>query len=110
SLRPLLGASKAGLSALVLGNGGAARAVTYVLGKLGIAHQVASRQFTSQNTLTYADLDVGMIEQHSLLINTTPLGMYPHVDQAPPLPYEALNSKHLLYDLIYNPEQTLFMR
>lgn len=93
--------------ALILGNGGATRAVKFVLDKLGIAYQIVSRQ---ENFLNYQDLDDKIINAHHLIINTTPLGMSPHVDKCPDIPYAALTSDHILYDLIYNPEETLFLK
>jgi shikimate dehydrogenase len=60
--------------------------------------------------LSYEEVTEKLLETHTLLINTTPLGMYPNITEAPPLPYEALTSHHYLYDLVYNPEQTLFLQ
>lgn len=93
--------------ALVLGTGGASRAVIFVLDKLGISYSYASRQ--ASNSIRYEDLTPAIITQHTLIINTTPLGMYPHVDDYPLLPYNAIGEKHLLYDLIYNPAETKFL-
>lgn len=95
--------------ALVLGTGGAAKAVLYVLAQLGIEAQVVSRTKTEQ-TISYADVDASLLETHKLVINTSPVGMYPQVNEAPSLPYEVLEPQHLLFDLIYNPEQTLFLK
>ncbi len=95
--------------ALVLGTGGAAKAVMYVLEELGIAYTLVSRT-AADGVVTYASLDAAMMAAHTLIVNTSPLGMYPDVDKAPPLPYECLSSQHLLYDLIYNPEKTLFLQ
>lgn len=95
--------------ALVLGSGGAAKAVNYVLDKLGIERRSVSRNKT-ENTLTYQDLTEEIIKQHTLIINTTPLGMSPNEDYAPPIPYNNLTEQHLLYDLIYNPSETKFLR
>jgi shikimate dehydrogenase len=96
--------------ALVLGNGGATEAVVYVLKKLGITFEIVSREIHDRSTLTYQALTGDMVSDHLLIINTTPLGMYPRVDECPPLPYEALTPQHYLFDLIYNPERTLFLR
>lgn len=94
--------------ALILGTGGSSKAVAYVLKQLGIMYQFVSR--TKQgDCLTYEELTTGVIEQNKLIINTTSQGMYPNVDSAPALPYEAITSQHLLYDLIYNPEETVFL-
>jgi shikimate dehydrogenase len=95
--------------ALVLGTGGAAKAVGYVLGKLGIGYRFVSRK-TSNENLPYKDVDGPLLQSHTLLINTTPMGMYPKTDECPPLPYETLTARHYLFDLVYNPERTLFLR
>lgn len=106
SLMPLLG--RGHKRALVLGTGGAAKAVTYVLDKLNIPFLQVSRT-KSKNTVTYDDVDTALIELHKIIINTTPLGMYPNVEAMPPLPYAAVGAGHLLYDLIYNPGETAFL-
>lgn len=95
--------------ALVLGDGGAARAVKYVLESLGINFKVVTRKPFPGNLL-FSDLQPHHVKQHTLIINTTPLGMVPDIDECPPIPYEALTEEHLLYDLIYNPEKTLFLK
>ncbi|MEM1327356.1 MAG: shikimate dehydrogenase [Bacteroidota bacterium] len=97
------------LRALVLGNGGAAQAVYYVLDKLNIPYQKVSRS-RQKGDLIYSDINEGVILGHSLIINTTPLGMSPHINTAPDLPYHALHAGHYLYDLVYNPEETLFLQ
>lgn len=94
--------------ALVLGTGGAAKAVHYVLRKKGISYLEVSRH-ANENTITYNDIDQKLLSSHTLIINTTPLGMYPHVDEAPMLPYELLTTQHYLYDLVYNPARTKFL-
>jgi len=94
--------------ALILGTGGASRAVVYVLKQLGIPFQKVSR-YKSAGVLVYEELTPERIAQHTLIINTTPLGMYPNVHAAPPIPYEYIGQQHLLYDLIYNPEETEFL-
>jgi shikimate dehydrogenase len=101
--------------ALVLGTGGAAKAVEYVLRKLGIGYRRVSRSpgpglNDYGGDLGYGDVTAELLDSATLIINTTPVGMYPRVDECPPLPYEALTSRHYLYDLIYNPERTLFLR
>ncbi|MEE9439607.1 MAG: shikimate dehydrogenase [Saprospiraceae bacterium] len=105
SLLKLLGNAKIE-SALILGTGGAAKAVQFVLKKLSINYQIVSRK---ASYLNYKDLQKQDIIKSQLIINTTPLGMYPHVDKCPDIPYEYLSSKHFLYDLVYNPEKTLFL-
>jgi shikimate dehydrogenase len=95
--------------ALILGTGGAAKAVEFVLQKLEIDFNYVSRK-PSVNNYSYNQLTPGIITDHSLIINTTPLGLYPAVNEAPPIPYEALTANHYLFDLVYNPEKTLFLR
>lgn len=95
--------------ALVLGSGGSSKAIQYALSNLGIENKIVSRN-PSENKLSYNDLDRKLLEEHTVIINTTPLGMFPNVDVAPELDYSLLGSKHLLYDLVYNPEETLFLR
>ena len=95
-------------SALVLGSGGASKAITYALGQLGIEYQVVSRNPVSPN-LGYNDLNPELIRKHTVLINTTPLGMFPDTESFPQIPYEGITPGHLLYDLTYNPERTQFL-
>lgn len=95
--------------ALVLGTGGAAKAVHYVLRKKGIDFLEVSRT-PKTDCLTYAAITNEVLSSYTLVINTTPLGMYPDVDQAPDLPYDALTKKHYLYDLVYNPSKTKFLQ
>jgi shikimate dehydrogenase len=95
--------------ALVLGTGGASKAVMYVLDKLGIPGQYVSRN-KAQGVFAYHDLTDEIISTHTLIINTSPLGMYPYSDVAPSIPYTAISRDHLLYDLIYNPPVTHFMQ
>ncbi|PHN06347.1 shikimate dehydrogenase family protein [Flavilitoribacter nigricans] len=96
-------------AALILGTGGAAKAVEYVMDKLGIASHYVSRS-AGAGQLTYSDLDQSTIEEHHLIINTTPLGMSPNVDTFPPIPYQYAGTKHLFFDLVYNPEETAFLK
>ena len=98
-----------GLKALVLGNGGAAKAVFAALEDIQISYQIVSRQKTA-STISYEDLTKDVIASHHLIINTSPVGTYPKVDECPAIPYEWLNEKHLLYDLVYNPAETLFLK
>ena len=95
--------------ALVLGTGGSAKAVEFVLKKLNIDHRYVSRKASGEK-LSYEQLTPSIIEECNLIINTTPLGMFPDIAMAPSIPYEALTSKHFLFDLIYNPEKTLFLQ
>lgn len=95
-------------SALVLGSGGASLAVQFVLKKLHLPFQVVSRK--KENTfLSYDVLTPEIIQQKKIIVNTTPLGMYPATENAPPVPYGAISSHHLLYDLVYNPSLTKFL-
>ena len=108
SLVPLLNSDHQ--KALVLGSGGAAEAVIFVLKNLGIEYNIVSRHLHDDSTLTYADLSSDVIHENTIIINTTPLGMYPNIDEFPNIPYEYLTPQHLLYDLIYNPEKTQFLK
>jgi shikimate dehydrogenase len=94
--------------ALIFGTGGAAAAVEWVLKKLGIAYQLVSRT-ESEGCIPYTSLSPAIIATHTLLINTSPVGMYPNVNEALNLPYEAITVQHHLYDLVYNPAQTKFL-
>ncbi|MBE7176883.1 MAG: shikimate dehydrogenase [Mucilaginibacter polytrichastri] len=106
SLKPLL--KKSYKRALVLGNGGAARAVKYVLKKLGLDYTVVTRRH-NPGTIDFGDLTREHMESHQVIINTTPLGTSPDIKRFPPIPYEYLTPGHLLYDLVYNPEVTAFL-
>ncbi len=96
--------------ALILGNGGAAEAVKFVLAQLGIEYKIVSRKLHNGSHLTYPDLGEDIIKEHLLIINTTPLGTYPKVDDCPDIPYHHLTMQHYLFDLVYNPEKTLFLQ
>lgn len=95
--------------ALILGAGGATLAVKYALDKLGIKHHTVSRDL-EKGDFTYDDLNLAIIRSHQIIINTTPLGMHPNENDAPQIPYEFITSKHLAFDLIYNPAETLFLK
>lgn len=95
--------------ALVFGTGGASKAVVFVLEELGIGYQLVSRKALS-GILTYQDISPEIIREYPVLINTTPVGMSPYQDGCIPIPYEAITTQHLAYDLIYNPEETLFLK
>lgn len=95
--------------ALVLGTGGASKAVIVALQDIGVDYRYVSRK-ASGCTLGYEDLTTELIAEHLLIINTTPLGMSPNTDQCPSIPYEAIGQDHRLYDLVYNPSETLFMK
>lgn len=97
------------LKALILGTGGASKAVAAALADSSIMFEYVSRS-EAKAGFTYADLNAQIISDHKLIINTTPAGMYPDTNTCPELPYEGLTSGHFLYDLVYNPENTLFMQ
>lgn len=107
SLKPLLRAHHK--KALVLGTGGSSKAVVYALQQLGLGVTQVSR--TPQvGQITYNDLDQDVIATHQVIVNTTPLGMFPKINEAPDIPYQLLTADHLLYDLVYNPAETLFIQ
>jgi len=105
-IQPIINES---MQALVLGSGGASKAVCYALEKMNIEYQVVSRD-PACNQVSYHALDERIINGHLLIINTTPLGMFPKVNSFPDIPFEFITDDHILYDLIYNPEQTEFLK
>jgi shikimate dehydrogenase len=107
SLKPLLRPHHT--KAVVLGTGGAAKAVCWVLKKLKIEFKIVSRK-GGNGYLSYDDLNETIIRDYPLIINTTPLGMQPNINTKPSLPYESITEKHLCYDLVYNPERTSFLK
>lgn len=94
--------------ALILGTGGASKAVQYVLNELGIKNTYVSRS-KKDGQYTYDGLDQHIIEENTLIINCTPLGTFPNIHDKPEIPYDHIGKQHLLYDLIYNPEKTSFL-
>jgi len=97
--------------ALILGTGGAAAAVEFVLGKLQIPYSFVSRAANpGKNMLGYDDITAEILQQYPIIINCTPLGTYPKTDEAPPIPYDALTANHYLFDLVYNPPLTKFLQ
>ena len=106
SIRPYLKPSHR--KALILGTGGASKAIGYVLQKCGLETQLVSRT-SSANQLSYEELLPEHLEEYTVIVNCTPLGMYPAIDGFPPIPYEAIGSGHLLYDVVYKPEETVFL-
>ncbi|WP_378187165.1 shikimate dehydrogenase family protein [Aquimarina sp. W85] len=96
------------LNALILGTGGASKAVKYALQTLRIPYSTVSRK-PSATQLSYSDINKDLLIHNQLIINTTPLGTYPEINQSPNLPYNYITSNHILYDLIYNPERTSFL-
>ena len=107
--RSLEGVTLEGAKALVLGTGGASKAVQYVLRTSGAEVKVVSRTEGSAE-LTYNDLSEELIADTDIIVNTTPLGMHPNTDSAPALPYSALSAKHTLFDCVYNPRLTKFLQ
>ncbi|MDE6578547.1 MAG: shikimate dehydrogenase [Muribaculaceae bacterium] len=94
---------------LVLGTGGASKAVVFVLSQLGLEVTLVSRKH-SDKAISYEDLTPEIISENKLIVNTTPLGMWPEIDKAPDIPYQELTSEHVLFDLVYNPSVTKFMK
>ena len=95
--------------ALILGNGGASKAIFYALEQLKIPYTIVSRTKNATN-ITYTEIDKKIILEHQIIINATPLGTFPNVDNCPDIPYNYLNNNHLCYDLIYNPSESLFLK
>jgi shikimate dehydrogenase len=96
--------------ALILGTGGASKAIKYMLKQLNIGYISASIEELKENEIRYEAIDKTMIEDRLIIINATPLGTFPKVDACPPIPYEYITPRHVLFDLVYNPEETLFLR
>lgn len=107
SIEPML--DKSHKEALVLGTGGASKAIEYGLRSLGIKTTFVSRT-KKENAITYEDIDGDMVKEKNVIVNCTPCGMYPNADECPQLPYEAMDNRTILYDLIYNPDETMFMK
>ncbi|MBI9068169.1 MAG: shikimate dehydrogenase [Salinivirgaceae bacterium] len=97
-------------TALILGTGGAAKAVNYALHQMAITTMYVSRYPKSSNEISYNDLDSKIISSSHIIVNTTPLGMYPKIEGFPDIPYGELTENHILYDLTYNPELTTFLK
>lgn len=95
--------------ALVLGTGGASKAISYGLKSLGLETVYVSR-YERPGTIQYGSITPEVVQEYNVIINCTPLGMFPKTEECPSLPYEAMNERNILYDLIYNPDETLFMR
>ena len=113
SIKPLLKPHHK--KALILGTGGASKAIHYGLEeKLGMETLFVSRKLSTVNcqlsTITYNDITKDLLQDYTVIVNCSPVGMFPKVDECPALPYEAMNENHLLYDLVYNPLETLFMK
>ena len=106
SVKPLLSANDK--KALVLGSGGASAAVAKALGELNLEVLLVSRM-AGHNKISYSDLDGKLMSEATVIVNTTPLGMFPDIGSYPPVPYDKIDNRHLCYDLVYNPELTLFL-
>ncbi len=107
SLKDFIGDKK--IRALILGTGGAAKAVAGGLAEMGVPFQMVSRQHLP-NLLSYQDINQEMMNTHHLIVNCTPLGTFPKEHTFPPIPYDLLTTNHFLYDLVYNPEETVFLQ
>ncbi len=108
SLKPLL--KKHHKKALILGTGGASKAVAFALEQLGVKYKFVSRKQGEKKQITYRQLTQEIINSHQLIINCTPLGTHPNINDCPSIPYQYLANNHLLYDLIYNPSETAFLK
>ncbi|WP_308992570.1 shikimate dehydrogenase [Mariniflexile litorale] len=97
-------------SALILGTGGASKAIAYTFKELGINYHYVSRKQSDGISFTYDSLTENVIKNHQIIINSTPLGTFPNVEECPNIPYNAISNNHILFDLIYNPEETKFLR
>ncbi|MGB6037553.1 MAG: shikimate dehydrogenase [Cryomorphaceae bacterium] len=95
--------------ALILGTGGASKAVSYVLKEIGLDVLFVSRKPTGDNQISYDECNANAVKWHKLIVNTTPIGTSPNIEEAPAIAYEGITEKHLLYDLIYNPSKTQFL-
>ena len=107
SIEPLL--ERFHKKALILGTGGASKAINFGLKSLGLETVFVSR-FERPGTIQYSQITPDIIQEYNVIVNCTPCGMYPHIDECPQLPYEAMTSKNILYALLYNPDETLFMK
>ena len=108
SIEPML-EKKWHKKALILGTGGASKAINYGLKSLGLETVFVSR-YQRPGTIQYESITPDVVKEYNVIVNCTPVGMYPHTEECPPLPYEAMDYHTILYDLIYNPDETLFMR
>lgn len=109
SLRPMLGEKHK--KALILGTGGASRAIKYSFDRLGISYLSATtKKNPGENEIGYNELDETLMNEYLIIVNATPLGTFPNVDSCPDIPYRFISTNHVLYDLVYNPEETLFLK
>ncbi|MCE2787889.1 MAG: shikimate dehydrogenase family protein [Bacteroidota bacterium] len=109
SFKPLLNDLHKNSQALILGSGGAAQAVIFILKKLGIRYKIASRKLKTPNCIPYSAITEDVIVNHLMIINCTPLGMYPNIESKPDIPYQFIGKHHLCYDLVYLPVETAFL-
>ena len=107
SIRPQL--TREHRKALILGTGGVSKAMEYALRKMGLEVKLVSRNPTD-NQFSYSDINGDVLTEYTVVVNSTPVGMYPQVDECPDISYDALTSGHLLFDAVYNPPQTLFLK
>ncbi len=107
SLKPLL--KEHHKKALILGTGGASKAVRQALSNFGIEYSFVSRNKQQPNTFHYQELDKDIFDEYKLIVNTSPVGTFPNIDECPEIPYQYLTENHLLYDLVYNPPMTKFL-
>ncbi len=108
SLKPHL--KKYHKRALILGTGGASKAIKYALKKLNIKFDFVSRSLKKETKFLYSDLTINIVSQYNIIINCTPIGTFPKIDKYPKIPYNGITDKHILYDLIYNPQETQFLK
>lgn len=108
SIKPLIVNKKT--KALILGTGGSSVAVAYALKGMNIEYLFVSRNPEHSIEIGYYDLTKKLLDSYTIIINTTPLGMFPKIDDKPPIPYQFLTKDHILFDLIYNPDETLFLK
>lgn len=109
SLQPMLGEKHK--KALILGTGGASRAIKYSFDRLGISYVSATtKKNPGENEIGYNELDETLMNEYLIIVNATPLGTFPNVDSCPDIPYRFISTNHVLYDLVYNPEETLFLK
>jgi len=95
--------------ALILGTGGASKAISYVFKQLGIDYYKVSRNPRKKREIAYSEITQELLEEYTIIVNSSPVGTFPNIEQKPNIPYQYLTDKHLLYDLIYNPEETAFL-
>jgi len=108
SIQPLL--QRTHRKALVFGSGGSSKSIEFALQQMGIDHLVVSRNYTKKNSLHYSDIRKKHLDEYTILVNCTPLGMYPNIETCLPIDFDYINETHLLFDLVYNPTETIFLK